>query len=126
VRLDHGDWAGADRDAWAALAEPVKGGARVVDALVPLGLLQARRGDPDAAATLQEATESAFATGELQWTAPVAAARAEYAWLHGDDRRAAEEAAGIFELAEQARTVGSLESWPSGCGSPARRFGHRL
>jgi len=103
----------------------VKGGARVVDALVPLGLLQARRGDPDAAATLQEATESAFATGELQWTAPVAAARAEYAWLHGDDRRAAEEAAGIFELAEQARTVGSLESWPSGCGSPARRFGHR-
>ena len=26
----------------------------------------------------------------------MAAARAEYAWLHGDDRRAAEEAAGMF------------------------------
>jgi hypothetical protein len=48
----------------------------VVDALVPLGLLQARRGDPDAAATLQEATEHALATGELQWTGQVAAAQA--------------------------------------------------
>src|SRR4029453_16696555 len=86
VRLDQGDWAGAEQDAGGARAEPVKGGARAVDALVPLGLLQARRGDPEAAATLQEATEHAYATGELQWTAPVAAARAEYAWLHGDDR----------------------------------------
>ena len=66
VRLDLGDWGGAEQDARAALAEPVKGGARVVDALVPLGLLQARRGDPDAAATLQEATERAYATSELQ------------------------------------------------------------
>jgi DNA-binding CsgD family transcriptional regulator len=114
VRLDQGDWAGAELDARAALAEPVEGGARVVDALVPLGLLQARRGDPGAAATLQEATEQAFATSELQWVAPVAAARAEYAWLHGDDRRAAEEAAGVLELAEQARHrwfAGELAFW---------------
>ena len=88
---------------------------------MPLGLLQARRGDPDAAATLQEATERAFATSELQWTAPVAAARAEYAWLHGDDRRAAEEAAGTFELAVRAGHRGSPGSWPAGCGWPARR-----
>jgi DNA-binding CsgD family transcriptional regulator/tetratricopeptide (TPR) repeat protein len=123
VRLDQGDWAGAERDARAALAEPVKGGARVVDALVPLGLLQARRGDPDAAATLQEATERAFATGELQWTAPVAAARAEYAWLHGDDRRAAEEAAGVFELAARAAHrwfAGELACWLRLAGAPVR------
>jgi tetratricopeptide (TPR) repeat protein len=123
VRLDHGDWAGAEQDARAALAEPVKGGARVVDALVPLGLLQARRGDPDAAATLQEATEHAFATGELQWTAPVAAARAEYAWLHGDDRRAAEEVAGIFELAARAAHrwfAGELAFWLRLAGAPVR------
>ncbi|HWC40486.1 MAG TPA: AAA family ATPase [Actinomycetota bacterium] len=114
VRLDQGDWAGAELDARAALAEPVEGGARVVDALVPLGLLQARRGDPGAAATLQEATEQAFATSELQWVAPVAAARSEYAWLHGDDRRAAEEAAGVLELAEQAGHrwfAGELAFW---------------
>jgi DNA-binding CsgD family transcriptional regulator/tetratricopeptide (TPR) repeat protein len=102
VRLDEGDWVGAEQDARAALAELVAGGARVVDALVPLGLLQARRADPAAAATLQEATERGFATVELQWTAPVAAARAEYAWLHGDDHRIAEEATGVFQRAVQA------------------------
>ena len=116
VRLDQGDWAGAERDARAALAERTQGGARVVDALVPLGLLQARRGDPRAAATLQEATEHALATSELQWIAPVAAARAEHAWLRGDEHRVAEEVAGAFELAVLALTRGSGASWPSGCG----------
>jgi len=123
VRLDQGDWTGAEQDAQAALAEPVKGGPRVVDALVPLGLLRSRRGDPDAAATLQEATERAFATSELQWTAPVAAARAEYAWLHGDDRRAAEEAAGIFELAVRDGHqwfAGELACWLRLAGAPVR------
>jgi DNA-binding CsgD family transcriptional regulator/tetratricopeptide (TPR) repeat protein len=114
VRLDQGDWAGAEQDARAALAEPVHGGARVVDALVPLGLLQARRGDPDAAATLQEATERAFATSELQWLAPTAAARAEHAWLYGEDDRIAEEAARVFEHAVQANHAwfaGELAFW---------------
>jgi DNA-binding CsgD family transcriptional regulator/tetratricopeptide (TPR) repeat protein len=123
VRLDRGDWAGAEQDARAALAEPVKGGARAVDALVPLGLLQARRGDPDAAATLQEATERAFASGELQWVAPVAAARAEHAWLHGDDHRAAEEAARSFEQAAQAAHrwfAGELAVWLRVAGAPVR------
>ena len=123
VRLDQGDWTGAEQDAQAALAEPVKGGARVVDALVPLGLLRARRGDPEAAATLQEATERAFATSELQWTAPVAAARAEYAWLHEDDRRAAEEAAGMFERAAREGHqwfAGELACWLRLAGAPVR------
>jgi DNA-binding CsgD family transcriptional regulator/tetratricopeptide (TPR) repeat protein len=123
LRLDQGDWAGTEQDARAALAEAVQGGARVVDALVPLGLLQARRGDPEAAATLQDATERAFATGELQWTAPVAAARAEHAWLHGDDQRAAEEAARCFELAAQAAHrwfAGELAVWLRLAGAPVR------
>jgi tetratricopeptide (TPR) repeat protein len=121
VRLDLGDWAGAEQDARAALAEPVKGGARVVDALVPLGLLQARRGDPDAAATLQEATERAYATSELQWIAPVTAARAEHAWLSGDDRRVVEEAAGTFELAVRDAHpwfAGELACWLRLAGEP--------
>jgi DNA-binding CsgD family transcriptional regulator len=121
VKLDQGDWAGAEQDALAGLAERVQGGARVVDALVPLGLLQARRGDPEAAATLQEATERAFATSELQWLAPVAAARAEHAWLRGDDRQVAEEAAGVFELAARAAHpwfAGELASWLWLAGAP--------
>jgi DNA-binding CsgD family transcriptional regulator len=114
VRLDQGDWAGAEEDARAALAEDVHGGARVVDGLVPLGLVQARRGDPAAAATLQEAADRGFATIELQWTAPVAAARAEHAWLQGEDGRAAEEAARMLDQAVEAghpRFAGELAFW---------------
>jgi DNA-binding CsgD family transcriptional regulator len=121
VRLDQGDWAGAEQDARAALDEPVEGGVGVVDALVPLSLLQARRGDPEAAATLQEATERAYATSELQWIAPVATARAEYAWLAGDDPRVAEEAASVLELAVQAAHpwfAGELAVWLRLAGAP--------
>ncbi|WP_250214156.1 ATP-binding protein [Acrocarpospora catenulata] len=114
LRMDQGDWPGAGQDAEAALTEEAVDGSWVVDALVPLGLLQARRGDATAAATLQEATERGFATAELQWTAPVAAARAEYAWLQGEDHRIAEEATGLFERAVQAAHpwfTGELASW---------------
>ncbi|MER7458021.1 AAA family ATPase [Micromonospora sp. NPDC126480] len=114
VRLDQGDWAGAEQDAQVALAEPVVGGAWMVDALVPLGLIQARRGDPAAAATLQEATERGFATVELQWTAPVAAARAEYAWLHGDDHLVAAEVGRAFDRAVELAHpwfAGELAGW---------------
>jgi DNA-binding CsgD family transcriptional regulator len=133
VRLEQGDWLGAEQDAQAAIAEFVAGGARMVDGLVPLGLLQARRGDPAAAATLQEATERGFATVELQWTAPVAAARAEYAWLYGDDDRIADEAGAMYEEAVRAdhpwfagelafwlRLAGALPEAPAVVGEPYR------
>ena len=123
LRLDQGDWAGAEQDAQAALAElePRRQGPRAVDALVVLGLLQARRGHPEAAATLQEATERAFASGELQWTGQVAAARAEHAWLRGQDRRVAEEATPVFELAVAAAHpwfAGQLAFWLRLAGTP--------
>jgi DNA-binding CsgD family transcriptional regulator len=92
-----------------------------VDALVVLGLLQARRGHPEAAATLQEASERAFASGELQWTGQVAAARAEHAWLHGQDDRVAEEAARVFELAVRTAHpwfAGELAFWLRLAGTP--------
>ena len=123
LRLTRGDWDGAERDAREALAERDLTAIRMVEALVALGLLQTRRGDPEAAATLQEATERALATTELQWTVPVAAARAEYAWLHGDDTRAAEEAAGTFELAVRAGAswqAGELAMWLRLAGAPPR------
>jgi hypothetical protein len=106
ARLDLGDWAGAEQDARAALAEweqRRQGGISAVYALVALGRLQARRGDPNAVATLQEARERAFATGELQWVGPVAAARAEEAWLHEETDRVAVEVADAFRLAVLAR-----------------------
>jgi DNA-binding CsgD family transcriptional regulator len=121
LRLDRGDWAGAERDAHAALAERVRGGGRLVDALVPIGLLEARRGDPAAAATLDEARERAYGTDELQWIGPVAAARAEHAWLHGENRRLVEETAGPFELAVTAAHpwfAGELAWWLRLAGEP--------
>lgn len=114
IRLEQGDWAGAERDAREALAERVAGGARYVDALVPLGLLQARRGDPAATATLQEAAERGYATMELQWTAQVAAARAEHAWLRGADGEIAAEVADQYERAvrvEHPWFTGELAFW---------------
>lgn len=114
VRLETGDWPGAEADARASLAEPTAGGAQKVDALVPLGLLQARRGDPEAAATLAAALDSGFATEELQWTAPVAAARAELAWLEGRDADVAAEARRSYRSACDARHswfVGELAFW---------------
>jgi DNA-binding CsgD family transcriptional regulator len=117
LRLDLGDWAGAEQDARAALTEgePRRQARSVsVDALVVLGLLQARRGHPDATATLAEAAARALPTGELQWIGLVAAARAEHAWLHGEDQRVAEEAATGFELAVRAGHpwfAGELACW---------------
>jgi DNA-binding CsgD family transcriptional regulator len=99
----------------------VHASGRLADALVPLGLLQARRGNPEAAATLQEATEAAFATGELQWTGQVAAARAEYAWLQGDDERVAGEAGRVHEAAVRAGHpwfAGELAFWLWLAGKP--------
>jgi DNA-binding CsgD family transcriptional regulator/tetratricopeptide (TPR) repeat protein len=123
LRLDQGDWTGAEQDARAALAERVHASGRLADALVPLALLQVRRGHPDAVATLQEATEHAFATGELQWTGQAAAARAEHAWLHGEDHRVAEEAAGVLDQAVEARHpwfAGELAFWLRLAGTPVR------
>jgi DNA-binding CsgD family transcriptional regulator/tetratricopeptide (TPR) repeat protein len=116
LRLDRGDWAGAEQDARAALAEleQRRQGPRAVDALVVLGLLQARRGDPDAKGTLEEAAALALPTGELQWIGLVAAARAEHAWLHGELDRTATEAATGFALAVRAGHpwfAGELACW---------------
>jgi DNA-binding CsgD family transcriptional regulator len=116
LRLDLGDWVGAEQDARAALAEleQRRQGPRAVDALVALGLLQARRGDPDADGTLEEAAARALPTGELQWIGLVAAARAEHAWLHGAlDRTATEAAAGLALAvrAGHAWFAGELACW---------------
>ena len=117
-RLEQGDWVGAEQDARAALArgrlEALISKAHRWLALVALGRLQARRGDPQAAATLDEAARWAFATGELQGVGPVAAARAEHAWLEGEPERVAPEASRGFELAMEVGHpwyAGELAFW---------------
>ena len=62
-----------------------------VHALVALGLVRARRGDPQAWAPLDEALASALPRREFQWIGPVALARAEAAWLEGRPKSIAAE-----------------------------------
>ena len=84
-RLLRGNWDGAEDDARTSLATAGAGpGAGA--AMLVLGRLHARRGDPDASSTLDEAGRLADATGEPHRVAAVAAARAEHAWLEGETR----------------------------------------
>ena len=70
-----------------------------VNALAAIGLVHARRGDPGAWATLDEALELAERIGEPQRLVPVRTARAEAAWLAGDFNRVASEAASLYATA---------------------------
>lgn len=81
VLLARGDWARASEVALVCLADPCPF-ARV-HALVALGLVRARRGDTSAWQLLDEAQALAEPRHEIQWTATVAIARAEAAWLEG-------------------------------------------
>jgi DNA-binding CsgD family transcriptional regulator/tetratricopeptide (TPR) repeat protein len=84
ARLDQGDWVTAAEEATAVLSVPWMAVTNRISALLVLGKTQARRGDPSAEALLDEARELALATGEIHRIEQVAAARAEWRWLHGD------------------------------------------
>jgi DNA-binding CsgD family transcriptional regulator len=85
-----------------------------IHALVVLGLIRARRGDPGADEVLDEAWRLAAPTGELPRLGPVAEARAEAAWLAGDDAAVAEATGDALALARdrgQPWLIGSLATW---------------
>ncbi len=84
LRLRHGRWAEAEADARASLGMGEHRGVSLCPALIVLGRLQARRGEPGAYDTLGDAWERAVSTGELQRLAPAAVGLAEHAWLDGD------------------------------------------
>jgi DNA-binding CsgD family transcriptional regulator len=110
-------WEGGYAQA-VALAEEMLGHPRLtapgrVQPLVVLGRLRARRGEPRVWEALDEARALAADTGELQRLCPVAAARAEAAWLAGDLSRAGDEARPAFELALERDhlSIGELAYW---------------
>ena len=83
LQLDQGLWIERlNRPARSLRMRAVSTTPRIVS-LVVLALVRARRGDPDAEPPLQEALGLAEPSGELIRIAPVAAARAEVAWLAG-------------------------------------------
>jgi len=81
-------------------------------ALTVLGRLRTRRGDPGAAEALDRAWTLATATGDLQRLWPVAAGRAELAWLHGQP--AGDLVAETYQLAVRLGhgwAIGELGQW---------------
>jgi len=62
-------------------------------ALLQIGSIRARRGDPNAFEALDESLALARPFAEMQLLVPILVARAEAAWLAGDDAAAAREIA---------------------------------
>jgi tetratricopeptide (TPR) repeat protein len=130
-RNEQGRWAEAEADAALVLDQPSASAVNRIPALAALGLVRARRGDPRALAALEEARELALGTGESQRIVPVAAARAEAAWLDGDLPRSLAEAAAALDVAAGPASLGAsrrrawylgrlgLWIWRAG-GSPPR------
>ncbi|HEX6932942.1 MAG TPA: AAA family ATPase [Streptosporangiaceae bacterium] len=91
-------------------------------ALVVLGRVQVRRGQPRAARLLSSAWKLAVQIDEPQRLGPAAAARAEDAWLRGDHARVRDIAAPVYA---EARRLGDrvhqaeLGYWLVKAGQPA-------
>ncbi|MCC6470066.1 MAG: AAA family ATPase [Alphaproteobacteria bacterium] len=133
VRVHQGRWSEASDLAAALVAQPSLAAISRIMVLVALGRLRARRGDPGAAAALDEALTLAAQTGTLQRLAPVRAARAELAWLEGDKARCVAEAKAVHALAIKHRHrwhAGEFAFWrrrsgervavPAWCAQPYR------
>ena len=120
ARLAEGRWDEADRLAEEAIRHHEASGGIRIAGLGVRGRVAARRGDPAAASFLDEAWDMSRDTGDVTLVGPIAAGRAELAWLAGR----AEEIAPLVEPAyEQARTgglrwaAGELGSWLVRTGS---------
>lgn len=117
-----GRWEDAAIHAHEVIAPTRHGTTSRIMALVALGRIHARRGEPAAGARLDEALELATATGTLQRLAPVKAARAEHALLRGDAHAAACETREALELAlrhEHPWFTGELACWLREAGALA-------
>ena len=114
IDLDRGRWDEAGESAGLVLSDPRSPPVARVWALPTLGVLRARRGDAEAAAPLEEAWELVRATGELMQIVPVAAARAEAAWLTADPATVEQLTEAAFALALQRQApwaMGVLAYW---------------
>jgi DNA-binding CsgD family transcriptional regulator len=83
LHLDLGRWDDAAADAVSIVRSPPRAPLLRLLALTVLGLIRARRGDPQQWPPLDEALALLEGQDEIQYRAPVVAARAEAAWLDG-------------------------------------------
>jgi len=113
LRLNQGRWAEAVECASLVLRESFFSTLPRAYCLIVVGLVQARRGDLERWAALDEALALVESSGELHRLAPIAAARAEAAWLEGSPGEIAGATARAFELAlrHRAEWLGELALW---------------
>lgn len=114
VHLEQGRLGQAERDATEVLRRGNTSAVVRIPSLVVLGTVRIRRGERGGKPLLDEALEWALSTGELQRLAPVAIARAEAAWLVGDDALARTEVMRAWPLALRADSrwdIGRLALW---------------
>ncbi|MFL6061191.1 MAG: AAA family ATPase [Marmoricola sp.] len=143
--LEQGRWERALQRADSVMATRHRSSdISVIAALLVRGRVQARRGDPAAAATLAEAREMAGTTGSLQRVAPAASATAELAWLTGTDLDpailrdalalaldrgnagyAAELSVWLGRFGEPVTVVGAPEPWASWLAGDVSGAGER-
>jgi DNA-binding CsgD family transcriptional regulator/tetratricopeptide (TPR) repeat protein len=112
-KLDQGEWDAALCDAELTLRPEQSVPLMRVAGLTVVGLVRARRGEDGAWPLLDEALRLAVPE-ELQQVAPVAAARAEAAWLVQDYERIGPETERAFALAGDCRSapaVAELAYW---------------
>jgi DNA-binding CsgD family transcriptional regulator len=112
--LDRGHWDAAVGSALTILQNPRTSPVPRATALAVIGLVRARRGEPDARAPLDEAWEMVRGSRELQRVEPVAVARAEALWLDGSYDQIHDATELVLDLAvdrSAAWIVGELLLW---------------
>ena len=117
--LYRGRWALCGERANAAVEQQAGGTTNRIAALIALGMLRTRRGDPGGTDVLDEALKLAELTGTLQRLGRVCAARAEAAWTAGDEAGARREAERAIALAASKRhpwLLGELAFWCARAG----------
>jgi len=119
--LEQGRWDEAVDWADEVIRTPRASISPRITALTVVGVVRARRGDPDPWSPLDEAYDLAIPSGEARRIAPPSAARAEVAWLEGRDSEIAELTEAAWELAQARRDggiMGALGVWRRRAGLP--------
>jgi DNA-binding CsgD family transcriptional regulator len=117
LELEEGDWDAATATVTQVLARNCVLSA--AQANIVLGLIRARRGDPDPSGPFETAEETAERSGQLWWTSQVGAANAETAWLQGRPELIADVTEVPFALALERRAgwpVAELAYWRKQAG----------
>jgi len=133
ARFEQLDWNRASEDLEIVLRDRSPAPVSRLPALITLGHLRIRRGDPDSNGPLEEARTLAADSRETQRLGPLAMAFAEAAWLVGDRERVIREVRPAYELCRDQRDAwgksmlavwlwraGALESVPSDLAPPYR------